>query len=84
MAVIPHSSAMTNLDFTFQQSQPNFPDGHRASELADVLPVVALTSLHEVLLVSKFLKNLLCIDVHTVTSSTADSCSGPGSDKGTV
>lgn len=38
----------------------------------------------EVLLASRYLKNHLCIDVRTITSLTADSCSGPGSDKGTV
>lgn len=75
---------MPNLDFTLQQNQPSFPDGHLTSELAAVLPAVTLTSLPEVLLVSRYLKNHLCIDVRTVTSLTADSYSAPRSDKGTV
>lgn len=45
VAVTPHSSTMPNLDFTFQQSQPKFPNGHPISELAAALPVVTLTSL---------------------------------------
>lgn len=82
MAVILYCSAMANLDFAFQQGQPNFHDGHPTSLFVDILPVVILMSLF--LLLSKYLKNYLCNDVSAVTSLTANSCFVPGSDKGTV
>lgn len=75
---------MPNLDFTFQQSQTNFPDGHLTSEPAALLPVVTLTSPPEVLLAPRYLKNHLRTTVCTITSLTADSFSGPESDIGTV
>lgn len=82
MAIILYCSAMANLDFAFQQGQPNFHDGHPTSLFVDILPVVILMSLF--LLLSKYLKNYLCNDVSAVTSLTANSCFVPGSDKGTV
>mgnify|MGYP001852639118 CR=1 FL=1 len=71
MAVILYCSAMANLDFAFQQGQPNFHDGHPTSLFVDILPVVILMSLF--LLLSKYLKNYLCNDVSAVTSLTANS-----------
>lgn len=72
MAVIFCCSAIANLDFTFQQSQPNFPDGHPTSLFVDILPVVILMSLF--LLLSKYLKNYLCNNVSAITSLTPNSC----------